>query len=73
MRISYMHAPPRAAAGRALCVRMAVADVNVLEKMAVAASEAWDTTVTNFLDQELVAATEQRLEGSRMLALLKSN
>ena len=47
----------------ALCVRMAVADVNVLEKMAVAASEAWDTTVTNFLDQELVAATEQRLEG----------
>ena len=42
---------------------MAAADVNALEQKAVAASEAWDTAVTDFMDQELATAAEQRLEG----------
>jgi RNA-binding protein YlmH len=37
--------------------------VDVLEQQAVAASEAWDTAVTAFMDADIAAAAEKRLEG----------
>ena len=37
--------------------------VDALERKAVAASEAWDTDVTVFMDADVVAAAEERLEG----------
>ena len=37
--------------------------VDALEQQAVAASEAWDTAVTAFMDAEIAAAAEKRLAG----------
>ena len=37
--------------------------VDALERTAVAASEAWDTTVTAFMDATIAAAAEERLDG----------
>ena len=43
---------------------MAAADaVDALEQQAVAASEAWDTAITKFMDADVVASAEKRLEG----------
>ena len=37
--------------------------VDALEQKAIAASEAWDTAVTRFMDVDIVTAAAERLEG----------
>ena len=41
----------------------AASAIDALERKATAASEAWDTAVTAFVDADLVAAAEDRLQG----------
>ena len=52
------------AASRRSVTKMAETDVvTSLEQTAVAASEAWDTSVTAFMDGDIAAAAEARLDG----------